>query len=366
MNILCGANGVGKTTILECVAHAFVQQASSVLKRKAGSEKGGIEVSLTGVDGNAKLASITVAEFGPSASPSWYGGLHDESEFLLSLKVVRGFEYQSLVSITKDVDRSKYRSSADAASGVNVSEVKGWLVNRIVYSGLSGSLSDEQLYNLNLTKKFFSILDEKYQYSRVVGATNDVMLDTPTGEIYYEYLSSGFRACLALLLGIAKEIEFRFKHPDVKFDEFEGVILIDEVELHLHPEWQAKVPGILKTAFPKAQFILTTHSPHVIQAAKAEEVIALQQNGDSVEKRQLYHSEFGFQGWTVEEILNDVMGMSDTRTPAYHDASDDFDKAVDEGDYDSAKKAFETLNGLLHPENHMRKLLAFQLGSLKE
>ncbi|MEX5623918.1 hypothetical protein ABFV62_27725, partial [Pseudomonas syringae] len=61
----------------------------------------------------------------------------------------------------------------------------------------------------------------------------------------------------------------------------------------------------------------------------------------------------------------DVMGMDDTRTSVYHDAINEFEKAVDEDSYTDASNAYEKLDSLLHPENHLRKLLAFQLGALK-
>ncbi|MNY66659.1 hypothetical protein D3C86_2041200 [compost metagenome] len=59
------------------------------------------------------------------------------------------------------------------------------------------------------------------------------------------------------------------------------------------------------------------------------------------------------------------MGLSDTRTTVYHDAIQSFQRAVDEDDYNAGDLAFRELEKLLHPENHLRKLLAFQLGALK-
>lgn len=122
---------------------------------------------------------------------------------------------------------------------------------------------------------------------------------------------------------------------------------------------------MLKAAFPKVQFIVTTHSPHIIQAAQPEEVIALQADGEHIFKRPLPDTQYGFQGWTVEEVLRDVMGMEDTRTSTYHNTIKEFENAVDEESYTDAANAYAKLDALLHPENHLRKLLAFQLGALK-
>ena len=55
----------------------------------------------------------------------------------------------------------------------------------------------------------------------------------------------------------------------------EGIILIDEIELHLHPQWQSEVVKKLKKTFPNCQFILTTHSPQVIREVEKESIFLL-------------------------------------------------------------------------------------------
>jgi predicted ATP-binding protein involved in virulence len=252
----------------------------------------------------------------------------------------------------------------EARSGININEVKTWFLNRLMYSPHVNSLTQEQVHNLELAKKSFSLFDSDFIYSRVIGSSNEIMLNTPYGEIYYEYLSSGFKSCISIIIGIIKEIEIRFKEPCIKADEFEGIILIDELEVHLHPEWQSKIANVLVEIFPKAQFITTTHSPHVLQNAKVSEIIALASTHGQIYQRELDGGNYGFQGWTVEEILIDVMGMSDTRTEIYKETISTFDKAIEQENYSIAKQAFDKLDGLLHPNNHLRKLLRFDLASI--
>ena len=223
----------------------------------------------------------------------------------------------------------------------------------------------EQLHNLEIAKRSFSLLSEGFRFNRVLAASNEIMVDSPSGEIYYEYLSSGFKSCLSIIFGIIKDIEFRFKSPCIKADDFDGVILIDEIELHLHPEWQAKIASILVEVFPKIQFIASTHSPHILQNAKPNEIIALALSEGGVHRRQLNGNSYGFQGWTVEEVLTDVMGMSDTRTHTYHQLMSEFESAIDSDDYERSKVVYQELELLLHPENHLRKLLKFQLAAVK-
>lgn len=364
MNIICGPNGVGKTTILECVAHAFIQHGSSLLKRKANSTTGRFNSEIS-YEEKIFSTKAEVTNFEAKTSSTYYNGRADYSKYLISLKTNRTIHYQNIDAIGTDKEKDTNLTQHEAHSGSNIAETKGWFLNRVLWSLHKNSLSPEQQHNLECTKGFFSLLDKRITYSRILASSNDIMLDTPSGEIYYEYLSSGFKACLALLFSITKDIEFRFKTPNIKIDEFDGVILVDEIELHLHPAWQGQIPDLLRKAFPKAQFIVTTHSPHVIQAAHPSEVIALASVEGDVIQRPLPSTQYGFQGWTIEEVLEDVMGMSDTRTPIYHSVIAEFESAINEEDYPKALFAYNKINDFLHPENHLRKLLKFQLAAIE-
>ncbi|MCH7423887.1 AAA family ATPase [Shewanella sp. MM_2022_3] len=363
MNFICGPNGIGKTTVLECVAHSFSANSTNILKRNVSTEHGNFRATVE-IDNCILNSNVTIGDFDPD-KPSSISGLHRYAGKLLSLKVTRTFQYQQLHAVSKDADKSTSTSFEEAKFGVNIHEVKNWFVNRYLYSVHKGALTDEQLHNLEIAKKAFSLLNEGFSFKKVLASSNEIMIDSPSGEIYYEYLSSGFKSCLSIIFGIIKDIELRFKSPCIKADEFDGIILIDELELHLHPEWQSKIASILVDVFPKIQFIASTHSPHIIQNAKPNEIIALALNGGDVYRRQLNGGSYGFQGWTVEEVLTDVMGMSDTRTETYYQLMSKFEAAIDSDNYNIAKIVYQELELLLHPENHLRKLLKFQLASVK-
>ncbi|WP_095191943.1 AAA family ATPase [Pseudomonas sp. Irchel 3E19] len=364
MNIISGPNGIGKTTILESVAHAFSGLESNLLKRRVSSECGMVKALMDQGHGKTEEKTYQIVEFSPRKTEHT-AATENYPKYLISLKIARTFNYIALDAVSRDMDRDIYSTSSSNKHGVNLSEVKSWFVNRYLYSAHAGALSGARMHNFYQAKKFFSLLNSDFEFTRVDAGTNEIMVNTPAGEIYYEYLSSGFKSCLSILFGIVKEIEFRFGEPGVKLDEFEGVILIDELELHLHPEWQAKISSILSRAFPSAQFITTTHSPHVIQTAMPNQVIALHYANGKLERKLLPANEYGYQGWTVEEVLTDVMGLGDTRTAVYQSAIQSFQRAVDEEDYEAGKLEFINLEKLLHPENNLRKLLSFQLGALK-
>lgn len=363
MNFICGPNGIGKTTLLECVAHSFSANRTNILKRNVSSEQGNFK-AIIDIDGSDTQSNIVISDFDPN-KPSSINGLHQYSPKLLSLKVTRTFQYQPLNAVSKDVDKNSSTSYKEAISGVNVNEVKNWFVNRYLYSAHEGALTEEQINNLELAKKSFSLLNEKFSFSKVMASSNEIMVNTPNGEIYYEYLSSGFKSCLSIIFGIIKDIELRFKEPCVNASDYDGVILIDELELHLHPEWQSKIAKILVEVFPNAQFITATHSPHILQSANPDEIIALASDNKKVFRRELDGSKYGYQGWTVEEILIDVMGMSDTRTEEYYGQIKIFETAIEQYDFPTAEAAYIELDSLLHPNNHLRKLIKLELASIR-
>jgi predicted ATP-binding protein involved in virulence len=190
------------------------------------------------------------------------------------------------------------------------------------------------------------------------------MLQTPSGQIYFEYLSSGFKSLIILVLGIIMEIEFRFGDQDIKVEDFDGIIIIDEIDVHLHPTWQTQILNILEITFPKVQFFVSTHSPHVIQTLPPNQLIALEKVDDNIVHRDLPVNESGYIGWTIEEILKDVMGMNNTNTDFFQYLWIRFTKAVESEDTIEANKIGNQLLQILHPSNILKKVVELHLTSL--
>lgn len=364
MNILCGPNSIGKTTVVESVATMFLNGQPSV-KRNVALESGQIHAVVKNGEHSEESSTIFIKTFNPREDES-IGSFTNYAKKLLSIKVGRNFGYSRLDAVPSDPDRAIHEIWNESRSGVKFNEVKGWFVNRFLYSTHPGSLTPQQMSNYNLAVKCFSIINPDYSFSSVKASANDIMIKTPQGDIFFEYLSSGYKSILYLLFSIIKEIEFRFKENQLKAEDFDGIILIDEVEVHLHPEWQERIINVLCETFKNAQFIVTTHSPHVIQAAEPNEIIALhldEKNNVSV-REDIVIGEYGFKGWTVEEILYDVMGMKSLRTELYLKYQKDFGKAIDEENYDMAMSVYEQLDKLLHPSSPQRKLMQLQLAGI--
>jgi hypothetical protein len=91
-------------------------------------------------------------------------------------------------------------------------------------------------------------------------------------ELSFSQLSEGYKNIMVWV----SDLIYRFQQSQPKIsrlEDFKGVVLLDEIELHLHPIWQRRIIGQLRTFFPNIQFVFTTHSPTIIQGAADEAVI---------------------------------------------------------------------------------------------
>ena len=92
------------------------------------------------------------------------------------------------------------------------------------------------------------------------------------------YLSAGYQSLLWMLM----EISFRIAllNPEMSdYSQAEGIVLIDEIDMHLHPRWQWKILEALHSSFPKVQFIAATHSPIIISSFKDAKLLSIGENG---------------------------------------------------------------------------------------
>ncbi|MBR5759411.1 MAG: AAA family ATPase, partial [Thermoguttaceae bacterium] len=141
-------------------------------------------------------------------------------------------------------------------------------------------------------------------------------------ELKSKILIDSLSAGVKIIIGLVGDIAFRCVklNPHLGSDALTktpGVVLIDEIELHLHPEWQQVILPTLRSVFPRIQFIVTTHSPQVITSVPKECVRIL---GDGHAENPFFQT----QGVESQEALLSVFGVN----PAPN--SDEFVKALNE------------------------------------
>ncbi|TGO02759.1 hypothetical protein PN36_19640 [Candidatus Thiomargarita nelsonii] len=122
-------------------------------------------------------------------------------------------------------------------------------------------------------------------------------------------LSDGYRTTLALVMDLARRMAQANPHQTI--EQSEAIVLIDEVDLHLHPIWQQHVLVDLMATFPKAQFIVTTHSTQVLTTIKPEHIILLTRQNDNIIAEQATSS----YGAESGRLLVEIMGVNE-RPPA--------------------------------------------------
>ncbi|MEA3353766.1 MAG: AAA family ATPase, partial [Campylobacterota bacterium] len=100
---------------------------------------------------------------------------------------------------------------------------------------------------------------------------NNVTFCEKDSPVSFEQLSAGYKGVITIIGDILVRLSENQPYVQNK-EEFEGIVLIDEVELHLHPKWKYEFMNKLRISFPNIQFIVTTHSPTVILGASEEAV----------------------------------------------------------------------------------------------
>lgn len=123
-------------------------------------------------------------------------------------------------------------------------------------------------------------------------------------EVFVNQLSDGEKCLMAMVGDLARRLSIA--NPALQNPrEGEAVVLIDELDLHLHPSWQRLViPNLTKT-FPKCQFILTTHSAQILSHVQPENILLLDTSGEDVQLRRPQDA----YGLDSNRILEDIMGV---------------------------------------------------------
>ena len=150
-----------------------------------------------------------------------------------------------------------------------------------------------------------------------------------------DQLSGGYRAVLALAADLAWRMAQGNPHLDDPL-ESEAIVLIDEVDLHLHPKWQQRILNDLVRTFPKAQFVVSTHSPQVLTTVRPEHIVELDRGEDGrVVAGSPASATYGAE---AGDVLSSVMGTNQRPSGnEFTKALDKYRRLVSSGDGESSK-----------------------------
>ena len=146
-----------------------------------------------------------------------------------------------------------------------------------------------------------------------------------------DQLSGGYRIVLALAADLARRMVVGNPHLDNPL-ESEAIVLIDEVELHLHPGWQQRILDDLMRTFPNSQFIVSTHSPQVLTTVEPHRIVELSHDGDRIVAATPSGATFGAE---AGDVLSVVMGVDERPQNAFKKALDQYRHLIREGRWES-------------------------------
>jgi len=203
---------------------------------------------------------------------------------------------------------------------------------------LDGNLNYQD-YQLNLVRKAITSILPDYTDLKVRRSRMQIVLKKQDHELVLNQLSDGEKNLLVMVADIARRLAIANPDSTKNALEGEGIILIDEIELHLHPQWQRDIIPRLTSTFPNCQFIVTTHSPQVLSNVKKENVFI-------VEDFQVYPADAYTFGRDSNSILSELMGVSERPVEIQKKLTECLYK-IDDGQIEEAKILLHELSDLL-------------------
>lgn len=195
---------------------------------------------------------------------------------------------------------------------------------------------------------------------------NEIILNIDKISQPFSNLSAGQRTMLVMVADMAiraiilnsyiynQPHEKEFKKPEALLERIQGIVFIDELDVHLHPRWQRQVAANLKKIFPKIQFICTSHSPQIIGELQPEEIRLLVDDKAYIPPRS-----FGIDS---NRILEEIMDSS-ARSEGASKLLNKLSNLIYEEKLDEAKKILKKIENILgsnDPEiNGARTLISF-------
>lgn len=313
--ILLGENATGKSTVLEAMALAILGtgeagKLNDLLKDEDLSPDDLIHRPDTTVpEKTAASMSVDLVFLDGLQRTSLYAEAGDErfSGDERTSKIVLGYGPRRF--FTK---RKSRRLRAPAHRVRSLFDPMAMIANPIHW--LSG-LDDQHFYAAARALREVLLLEDDDDFERDAGDKEGGIYITHHGQrTALGDMSVGYKSVIAMACDIIRELLYHYDNLEFAY----GVVFVDEIETHLHPRWKMQIMQLLRKAFPKVQFIVTTHDPLCLRGMYDGEVFVLQRTdaGNTVEKIDDLPS---IRGMRAEQILTSEffgLGSTDPKTDA--------------------------------------------------
>lgn len=306
--LLLGDNGVGKSTVLEAIATAICGKDAEPYAGRLIRTSSRVARIVLSFGANEYMASLVARENGQAeidVTPS----RPLETEGWLAI----GFPPLRVVSWSRSKGpgpEGKRRPTTDdllplLKGGLDprIDELKQWLVN-LDYWSKSEPPGDGNRYG-RLRDEFFRLAYDltegvKLRFKRVDEFTHQVTVETEDGEVPIEAVSQGTASVVGWTGYLLQRLHEVYGQQDGDPRRRYALVLLDEIDAHMHPSWQQSMVERLSEAFPGVQFVASSHSPLIAGSLPASSIIRFRREFGKVIAQQ---PESSFKGWRVDQIL---------------------------------------------------------------
>lgn len=217
---------------------------------------------------------------------------------------------------------------------------EAWLLNLDHVAARADKNDKEPQDRLNQAKQLLlnilpDIEDIRIVTSRGPNPRLGVEFLSPYGWVPLRQLGYGYQTLITWVADLANRMVERYPDSPNPLAE-PAVVLVDEIDLHLHPLWQRKLMSFLTERLPNTQFIATAHSPLVAQAAADANLVVLRREGDHV----IIDNEVeNIRNWRIDQILtSDLFGLKTARAPQFEAMFAERDKLLEKARLSAAEK----------------------------
>lgn len=180
----------------------------------------------------------------------------------------------------------------------------------------------------------------------------EMKIDKGNISLNVSQMSDGEKCTMALLGDLARRLTLanpRLENPLLG----EGIVLIDEIELHMHPSWQRKILDVLKRIFPNLQFIITTHSPIILSEVNEDYNLFFMKREDTgIEIKKMSQ----LSGYDANAVLEQFMGTSSVN-PETEKFIESIYEEIERGEFEMAEEKISRLAEMTS-ENHQDVIMA--------